>query len=248
MRKIKKVNGYLVVRFSDRERVDYETLGTYGVIDAELYTGHIDVDRGAFEYDDADTLEVAIEQARGLESELDAEEGPATYTIVKETDEATTEDEINPDLMLAGWKTQLASQVQSHHYPEVNPHTAAHQLYGFMVALKQLGLIEEDGCYVVPDTFQPEPREDFRHPTPGAPTRKTYELGLALLEKCPDNDCMIYRNTFQMCRELDEQIALVNGRARGLLEVKLYKLQHELFKMWVENYAVQEYRREAWSG
>ena len=50
MRKMRKINGYLVVRFNDRERRDYETLGAYGVIDAELYTGHLDVDRGALEY------------------------------------------------------------------------------------------------------------------------------------------------------------------------------------------------------
>ena len=39
MRKLKKINGYLIVRFNEREKREYETLGTYGVIDAELYTG-----------------------------------------------------------------------------------------------------------------------------------------------------------------------------------------------------------------
>ena len=85
MRKMKKINGYLVVRFNDRERRDYETLGAYGVIDAELYTGHLDVDRGALEYDDAETMEQAIEQARGLESELDVEEPEAAVTVIVET-------------------------------------------------------------------------------------------------------------------------------------------------------------------
>ena len=43
MRKMKKINGYLVVRFNDREKREYEGtgLGNYGVIDAELYTGEI---------------------------------------------------------------------------------------------------------------------------------------------------------------------------------------------------------------
>ena len=82
MRKMRKINGYLVVRFNDRERRDYETLGAYGVIDAELYTGHLDVDRGALEYDDAETMEQAIEQARGLESELDVEEPEAAVTVI----------------------------------------------------------------------------------------------------------------------------------------------------------------------
>ena len=58
MRKMKKINGYLVVRFNDREKREYEGtgLGNYGVIDAELYTGVLDVDRGVMEYDSAETL------------------------------------------------------------------------------------------------------------------------------------------------------------------------------------------------
>lgn len=48
MRKMKKINGYLVVKFNARELREYEStaLGEYGVIDAELYTGILDVDRG----------------------------------------------------------------------------------------------------------------------------------------------------------------------------------------------------------
>lgn len=76
MRKMKKINGYLVVKFNARELREYEgtALGEYGVIDAELYTGNLDVDRGAMEYDNAGSMEEAVELARGLESELDAEE------------------------------------------------------------------------------------------------------------------------------------------------------------------------------
>lgn len=52
MRKMKKINGYLVVKFNDRELREWEgtALGKYGVIDAELYTGTLEVDRGAMEY------------------------------------------------------------------------------------------------------------------------------------------------------------------------------------------------------
>lgn len=52
MRKLKKINGYLVVRFNDREKREYEGtgLGNFGVIDAELYTGILDVDRSVMEY------------------------------------------------------------------------------------------------------------------------------------------------------------------------------------------------------
>ena len=41
----------------------YPQFGNFGVIDAESYTGDIDIDRGTMEYDDADTIEVAVEQA-----------------------------------------------------------------------------------------------------------------------------------------------------------------------------------------
>ena len=90
MRKIKKINGFLVVKFNDREKREYEgtALGEYGVIDAEVYTGNLDIDRGAMEYDDADTLEVAVELARGLESEEDITDEPPTYTAAVETNES----------------------------------------------------------------------------------------------------------------------------------------------------------------
>ena len=89
MRKIKKINGFLVVKFNDREKREYEgtALGEYGVIDAEVYTGNLDIDRGAMEYDDADTLEVAVELARGLESEEDiTDEPPALSRVDNQTD------------------------------------------------------------------------------------------------------------------------------------------------------------------
>lgn len=68
MRKMKKINGYLVVKFNDRELREWEgtALGKYGVIDAELYTGTLEVDRGAMEYDNADSIEEAVELAVGL--------------------------------------------------------------------------------------------------------------------------------------------------------------------------------------
>lgn len=157
MRKIKKINGYLIVKFNDREKREYEgtALGEYGVIDAELYTGNLDIDRGAMEYDDADSLEVAVELARGLESEEDITDEPPTYTIVTETDDTFTEEEVNPQLMIEGWDTQLKTQIKSKHHPSVNPITAAHELYGFKVALNRLGLLPDCETYVDPDHFAP---------------------------------------------------------------------------------------------
>ena len=68
MRKMKKINGYLVVKFNARELREYEgtALGEYGVIDAELYTGILDIDRGAMEYDNAGSMEEAVASKIGF--------------------------------------------------------------------------------------------------------------------------------------------------------------------------------------
>lgn len=126
---MKKINGYLVVKFNARELREYEgtALGEYGVIDAELYTGNLDVDRGAMEYDNAGSMEEAVELARGLESELDAEEPEVKVTIVKETDETTEEEEVDAQQMIAGWENVLRGQVASAHYKDVDERTAAHE-------------------------------------------------------------------------------------------------------------------------
>ena len=137
MRKMKKINGYLVVKFNDRELREWEgtALGKYGVIDAELYTGTLEVDRGAMEYDNADSIEEAVELARGLESELDTEEPEVKVTLIKETDEATEEEEVDAQKMIAGWENTLRGQVASPHYKDVDERTAAHELYGYKAAL-----------------------------------------------------------------------------------------------------------------
>lgn len=144
MRKMKKINGYLVVRFNDREKQGYPQIGSFGVIDAELYTGHIDVDLGAFEYDDADTIEVAVEQARGLESEQDFNDDPPFYTVVTETAEEVTEEEVEPALLVNGMTAKLKTQIKSKGYPYIDPATAAHELVGYKTALYDLGLLGED--------------------------------------------------------------------------------------------------------
>lgn len=155
MRKIKKINGFLVVKFNDREKREYEgtALGEYGVIDAEVYTGNLDIDRGAMEYDDADTLEVAVELARGLESEEDITDEPPTYTAAVETNESYTEEAVEPTALIEGWTRRLATQVKSKHHPDADPRTAAHELYGFKMALHQIGFLPESEVITDPDTF-----------------------------------------------------------------------------------------------
>lgn len=144
MRKMKKINGYLVIRFNDREKQGYPQIGSFGVIDAELYTGHIDIDLGAFEYDDADTMEVAVEQARGLEAEQDFSDEEPFYTIVTESAEEVKEKEVEPALLVNGMKAKLQTQIKSKGFPYITPTTAAHELVGYKTALYDLGLLGED--------------------------------------------------------------------------------------------------------
>lgn len=195
MRKMKKINGYLVVRFNDREKRNYPDLGSFGVIDAEQYTGDIDFDRDAMEYTDADCIEVAVEQARGLESESDFSEEPPVCTVIVESDAECSEEEVEPQLMIAGWEQQLETQVESKHYPDIDAKAAAHELHGFKVALYRLGMIDKSGTEVDPGHFEPNKLEEpeppqspetepdtFIHANKGIRSewkvRKVYSLGL----------------------------------------------------------------------
>ena len=95
------------MRFNDREKRNNPTLGSFGVIDAELYTGSIDIDLGVFEYDDAGTIEVAVEQARGLDAEEDYSDEAPAYTVTMESAEGVSEEEVFPKAMALSWAEQL---------------------------------------------------------------------------------------------------------------------------------------------
>lgn len=131
MRKMKKINGYLVVRFNDREKREYEGtgLGSFGVIDAELYTGILDVDRSVMEYDNAETLETALELARGLEAELDVEEPETKITVIVEGETEISEEEVEPESLFHERKALLETQLKSKHSNDLDPRTAAYELF-----------------------------------------------------------------------------------------------------------------------
>jgi len=181
MRKMKKINGYLVVRFNDREKRQDETLGSFGVIDAELYTGHLGIDRSAMDYDSAATIEEAVEQARGLNAEEDYTNEEPTVTVVRETADRTEEKTVDAQTMIAGWDSTLSGQIKSDDYPDVVPETARHELYGYKAALKELGAITDDECFVEPRHFEPE---DVPSGEPGEKKEPSGER-TTLCEKCP---------------------------------------------------------------
>lgn len=147
MRKIKKINGYLIVKFNAREMQKMEQLGAYGVIDAELYTGHIEIDLGAMEYEDAETLEIAIEQARSLKAEFDVDESATVYTVIKETNNQDDVTIVDPMLLAKEWDEHLQNQVEDNLDPDITPETAQHEFYGFITALRRLGIYDSE-CVV----------------------------------------------------------------------------------------------------
>lgn len=153
MRKMKKINGFLVVRFNDREKRNTPTLGSFGVIDGSQYTGDLDYDLDAFEYTDADLIEIAVEQARGLNSEEDYSDEPPAYTVTVESAEEVSEEEVFPKSMTLSWAEQLKTQIKSKHYPDIDPRTAAHELNGYKAALYDLGLLDRDDEVTGPDIF-----------------------------------------------------------------------------------------------
>ena len=356
MRKMKKINGFLVVRFNDREKRNNPTLGSFGVIDAEQYTGDLDYDLDAFEYTDADLIEIAVEQARGLNSEEDFSEEAPTYTVAVESAEGFSEEEVYPRAMTLSWAEQLKTQIKSKHYPDIDPRTAAHELAGYKTALRDLGFLDADEAVTEPGFFgeacefladdghrvevmlpskaglailsphdfeegetytgctvqalrcrrcgmesfawskEPGPEQEealayvcdelcrFREgrtqeeldaicekckleswargraPEPKSPaketftnlpdelknervTRRVYALGLVLGEDCPGNDCIVYRNVFNMARELDDAIdKLDSSTARAALRRELRERVKELREMYLENYAIQQFK------
>ena len=201
MRKMKKINGFLVVRFNDREKQGYPQLGNFGVIDAELYTGSIDIDLDAFEYTDADLIEIAAEQARGLDAEEDYSDEPPVYTVIVETAEEVTEEEVEPQLLINGWEAQLKGPIKSKHYKDVDPRTAAHELYGYKAALCDLGLLDREDRAVDPDHF-----------APGMAERPLPKSSEELLAHVCDELCRFRASRTQ--EELDE-IGRASCRERG---------------------------------
>ncbi len=323
MRKMKKINGYLVVQFNDREKRlnDGTGLGSFGVIDAEQYTGILDIDRAAMEYDSAETLEEAIEQARGLESELEVTEPKVKITIVTETETDTTEEEVDPFALFQRESNLIHNQAVNPNWPYIDEYTAPYHLRGYVSALEDLNLIDlGDERFQVEmeerddraPMLTPKEVEDFRqlkslleevehyangsseeskdfvHDRAGIQRRaasippymllhswnkradrekakrekrfktgflnpppsctispiKLYELGEKLLNDCPENDCIIYRNIFQMCYEADIQLSRLMGWTRKVVEREFNKQYHELEKMYRFNKAVGDYKKQ----
>lgn len=75
-------------------------------------------------------------------------------------------------------------------------------------------------------------------------TKGVYQLGLAMEQECPDNDCRIFKNVFNMARELDGAMCIISGYPATVLQRRLHERIGELSEMWESNYAVLAYRAQ----
>ena len=74
------------------------------------------------------------------------------------------------------------------------------------------------------------------------PPIKLYELGERLLVNCSGNDCIRYRDIFQMCYEADIQLSRLIGWTRRVVERELNKQYRELEKMYQFSEEIRDYR------
>ena len=92
------------------------------------------------------------------------------------------------------------------------------------------------------------PRETFQNAPSGVRsdynTKKVYALGLALAEECPDNDCRVYLNIFNMARELDAALDVFSENTAPALALRsaLTERLGDLWEMYSKNHAVQQYK------
>lgn len=77
-------------------------------------------------------------------------------------------------------------------------------------------------------------------------TTKLVALGEKLMVNCPDNDCIIYRNTYVMWDELTEDITRAKSKhSKRILRNAIDKLEREMYMMYIDNYAVSKYLKAA---
>ncbi len=245
MRKIKKINGYLVVRFNAREINKWKDtgLGCYGVIDAERYTGCLAFDRSFMAFDCAATIEEAVEQARSLKSEIDIEEEEAQITLIKETGTITTETRIHPEELYSQMEESLKKARESSEVPDLDPVTEAYFKGGFVTALVSLGIVEEgDERFDV--EMYPQKSEGLHNlPHHLIGTREVCRIGQLMEIEPIQGDCMVYKNIYHQCLNLDRQADHVTGYARTVLENELRRSYGELRLMYYTNYSVREFCR-----
>ena len=74
---------------------------------------------------------------------------------------------------------------------------------------------------------------------------KCIALAKKLREDCPDNDCRVFLNIYGMYEGVSADLkgCLLSEWGRKVLEHEQKKLELELEKMYLTNYAIHQYQR-----
>lgn len=251
MRKMKKINGYLIVRFNAREIEKWSStgLGTYGVIDAELYTGQLSVDRLAMKFDTAKTIEEAVDQARSLENEIDIVDQESHITIVKETGAILEETQINIAKVCDMLEESLVSVRDEGDCPDMDERAEAYFRGGFYEALLVLGIMGRDDKRleaVMDRTWgRNDPPERFRNlPRYLEPIGETIFRTGRQMENCElSGSCSVFVDIFRECVNLDQQINHVKGHAMKILKEALLQGVIELSQMYHRDCDIRKFFR-----
>lgn len=78
--------------------------------------------------------------------------------------------------------------------------------------------------------------------------RNQRNLGEALKAECPKNDCIVYRNVYEMFTELEADrekvMGIVSDQTIRVIERAMLAHMKTLNDMFFDNYAVKKYREE----
>jgi len=108
---------------------------------------------------------------------------------------------------IRSFEEKLRSQINDRHYPNVNPETARHELYGYLCAMRDIGLITDDECIVRSDAFGSESVEFIMVPLPDGRSLVAYDKknedhpGITVeLHAADARDVMIAMIEYNTCR------------------------------------------------
>ena len=70
------------------------------------------------------------------------------------------------------------------------------------------------------------------------------ELGQKLQVECPDNDCRVFLNMFEMLEGIEDDLVgcVLSEWGKKVLQMERQRLEHKLDGMFYTNYAIRQYR------
>ena len=70
------------------------------------------------------------------------------------------------------------------------------------------------------------------------------ELGRKLQVECPDNDCRVFLNVFEMLEGVEDDLVgcTLSEWGKKVLQMERQRLEHELEGMFYTNYAIRQFR------